>query len=398
MNFKIGFWNYVPVGTIDTKKAVSDWEELGMSLPMSFSYDASTHKKEDMLSMLDECHKKGMQVIVCDKRTNFRTLLKTQDRAAFEQGIKDAATDFGNHPAVFGFEVGDEPDKNSWEVALDTYKMVKAAAPHLTPFINMYPLWAGEQSFYDTMGVHTTDYGKKNADFMRRAGANLISYDCYSQCSFFEKDCKDYEKQEGIDLYFQNLNLFRTAAEENDGVFFNSILSVGHWAYREPTENDLRWQLSTSIAHGAQGVMWFFLYERRLDGSFRRPPIDLFWKRTPLFDELARQNRICNEYYLKGLDGYNFDKVWHYLWCYGNTPRFTGNEELTGIFHRVNPVPTAISRFVNSEGKTAYVIVNLSQTEPTKINPTFTGAKAKHNLSLWFAPGQMMVFTDETRV
>jgi hypothetical protein len=44
------------------------------------------------------------------------------------------------------------------------------------------------------------------------------------------------------------------------------------------------------------------------------------------------------------------------------------------------------------------VIVNLSQTEPTKINPTFTGEKAKHNLSLWFAPGQMMVFTDETRV
>ena len=400
MNFKIGFWNYVNLGTLPNDKAVSDWKELGMTLPMTFTYDPTLHKKEDMLALLDECHKAGMQVIVCDRRTNFRTLLKTQDRASFEQGVKDAAKDFGNHPAVFGFEVGDEPStyQNGWEVAVDVYKMVAAAAPHLTPFINMYPLWAGEQSFYDAMGVHTTDYCAKNSDFMKRTGAKLISYDCYSQCSFFEKEQKYYEKQEGIELYFKNLNIFRQAAEENGGAYFNSILSVGHWAYREPTEDDLRWQLSTSIAHGAEGVMWFFLYERKLDGSFRRPPIDLFWNRTPLFDELARQNRIVNEYYLPLLEGYRFDKVWHYLWSYGDTPRFTGNEELTGLFHRINPVPTAISRFVNDEGKTAYVIVNLSQTEPTKINPTFTGEKAKHNGSFWFAPGQMMIFTDERKV
>ena len=51
MDFKIGFWNYVETGVLDPKKAVQDWKELGMTLPMSFSYNPEKHKKEDMMIM-----------------------------------------------------------------------------------------------------------------------------------------------------------------------------------------------------------------------------------------------------------------------------------------------------------------------------------------------------------
>ena len=64
MDFKIGFWNYVETGILDPKKAVKDWKELGMTLPMSFAYDPKKHKKEDMIALLDECQKEGMKVIV----------------------------------------------------------------------------------------------------------------------------------------------------------------------------------------------------------------------------------------------------------------------------------------------------------------------------------------------
>ena len=74
MDFKIGFWNYVETGILDPKKAVKDWKELGMTLPMSFAYDPKKHKKEDMIALLDECHKEGMKVIVCDIRASYRTL------------------------------------------------------------------------------------------------------------------------------------------------------------------------------------------------------------------------------------------------------------------------------------------------------------------------------------
>ena len=59
---------------------------------------------------------------------------------------------------------------------------------------------------------------------------------------------------------------------------------------------------------------------------------------------------------------------------------------------------TAVSRFVNDEGKVAYILVNLSQTEPTKIQPNFTGALAKYNEAFWYAPGQMIIFTEEKRM
>ena len=389
MDFKIGFWNYVPTGVLDPKKAVQDWKELGMTLPMTFSFDPEKHNKQDMLTLLDECHKAGMQAIVCDERVTYRKLFKI-GREAFEKGVQEAVKDFGSHPAVFGFEVGDEPNKDYWQSAIDAYKIHLQYAPHLTPFINMFPMW-GTEDFEDCLGCKREDYADLNAEYMKQTGAKLISYDYYGQCAYFEKEFY-------FDLYFKNLNIFKEAAQRNDGKYFNSVLCVPHWAFREPTEDELRWQISTSVAHGASGVMWFFIYERTLDGSFRRSPIDLFWNRTPIFDELSRQNRIFNEFFLKKLEGYHFDKVWHNLKTFGDTERFKGNEELSRLEYIINPVPAAVSRFVNSEGKVAYVIVNLSQTEPTKIQPHFTGALSKFNSAHWYAPGQMVVFTEEGRL
>ena len=37
----------------------------------------------------------------------------------------------------------------------------------------------------------------------------------------------------------QNLNIFKEAAERNNGQYFNSVLCVPHWAFREPTEDDI---------------------------------------------------------------------------------------------------------------------------------------------------------------
>jgi hypothetical protein len=342
-----------------------------------------------MIALLDECQKEGMQIIVCDERVTFRTLAKI-GMEAFEKGVQEAMEDFASHPAVFGFEVGDEPDKTLWQAAIDAYKTHVKYAPHLTPFINMFPMW-GTEDFIDTLGCKREAYTDINAEFMKETGAKLISYDYYGQCGHFEQDFY-------FDLYFKNLNIFKEAAQRNNGKFFNSILCVPHWAFREPTEDELKWQLSTSIAHGASGAMWFFIYERTLDGSFRRSPIDLFWKRTPMFDALARQNRTFNEFFLKRLEGYEFDKVWHNLTTFGGTERFTGNEELKNIEYIVNPTPASITRFVNKDGKVAYAIVNLSQDKPTKIQPNFTGEMAKWNTAFWYAPGQMTIFTEEGRL
>ena len=385
--YSIGFWNYVNSGVIDEKQAVSDWVELGMNLAMSFEYDAEKHDKASMFTVLDECHKKGLKVIICDSRTTYRAH-KELGEEKYREGVRQAVQDFGAHPATFGFHVGDEPLKEYWESAVRSFIINQEEAKHLTPFINFFPYFL-DKSFKDLLGVKNSEYGDKIKDFLKRTGAKLISYDFYGQCGTFER-------QKWINVYFKNLKLFHDACEEYGATLFTSLLSVGHWSYRVPNEDDLRWQISTAVAHGCEGLMWFFIYERSLDYSFRTSPIDLFYKRTEMFDWLARQNNTYVNYHFKILENYTFKRVEHHRKCYGGYPKFKGEGTLKKIKTVINAEPMSVSYFYNDKGEECIAVVNLSQDKPTCVKFTFADAFEKYGQgNYWFAPGQMMIFTKD---
>ena len=390
--FKVGFWNYTPVGKHDPEQAAADWEELGMNLPLTFTYDVERgDKKEDVIACLDAWHKRGHKAFVYDNRTNFRTLEKIGEEA-FIKGVKQAVEDFAWHPAAYGFHIGDEPNAKQWEYAVRAYQIVKEYAPkNQTHFINFYPIWGGP-SFKEGLGCTQDEYAEKIADYMKRVGTKLVGYDYYGQCTYTRNN------EPAMNEYFKNLNIFRKAVDIAGGEFINSILSVGHWGYREPDDHDFRFQISTSIAHGADGWYYFYVYQNALSESYRRPIIDMFGKRTPNFDLMAWHNKVAQMYYGEALKDYKFDKVWHFYKSYGGTPLFEGNDELESIEQLIYPAPMAITRFVNAEGKVAYALTNLNREKTMTVRPRFTGKLAKYNsYDLWYAPGQMYIFTEEKR-
>ena len=193
-NYKIGFWNYVKCGEIDSKSAVNDWRELGMNLAMSFTYSYQKHNKQDLIDMLDECLNKNISVIVCDERTQFRTLIK-EGEESFKKGVLTALEDFGWHKAVFGFSIGDEPDAREWDAAIKAYNIVQSANEKLNTFINFYPYFIDE-SFEQVLGVKNDDYWDKLDGFLKQTGAKILSYDYYGQCNYFDKEL-------WIDIYFK---------------------------------------------------------------------------------------------------------------------------------------------------------------------------------------------------
>lgn len=394
MDYKMSFWNYVPFGKLDNAAAVQDWKELGMSLPMTFEYNPEQHTPAQMLSLLDECAKNGMKAIVCDSRTRFSRYVK-EGEEAFIAGVKAAVADFGSHPANFGFHVGDEPTVQQFEGAIAACQIVGKLAPHLQPFINLLPFWDGDDSQEAMLGVTTAkEYAAKLDDFVKRSGVKILAYDCYSQCAYFQRE--KYRND-----YFRNLRIFGEVARANGIELWTSLLSVGHWSLRVPTADDLRWQLSTAISHGVSCIQWFFIYCRDYDGSFREAPIDEFWTRTETFGKLARENKVFMQYLAPLLADYEFDKVEHYnesVDAGGGFEVFKGTEELKKITYVINATPISVTRFVNKEGKVAYAIVNLSQTEPTKIRVDFEGALSKHKRAYWFAPGQMTVYTEDRMI
>lgn len=393
MQYKTGFWNYFPFGHLDNEEALKDWKEMGFNMPMTFHYNPENDKPEQMLSLLDGCQREGMQAIVCDVRTRFSTYMKV-GKEAFIEGVKAAVKEFGSHPANFGFYIGDEPAYRDIESAIEACKIVNEYAPDLTNFINLFPYWEDDTfSQENALGAVTTREYKANLDdFVKRSGVKILAYDCYGQCTYFQKE--KYRSS-----YFRNLRIFGEVARENGIELWTSLLCIGHFSLRVPTADDMRWQLSTAFAHGATGVQWFAVYKRGYEGTWRGSPFDEFGNKTETYARLARETRIFKECVLPYLEGYKFDKVWHHnlsIDAGGGVAQFEGMDELKFITYIINPTPAAVTRFVNDEGKVAYAITNLSSTEPTKIRARFDGPLSKYNrMARWYAPGQIVIYMED---
>lgn len=371
-NFTIGFWNYVDCGTLKIKESVGDWKELGMNAAMSCEYKSSADKKY-ISDTLDAAREQGIKVIVCDCRVHWKNYL-AKGREGFIEDVKAAVSDFGRHAAFAAFHVGDEPDAKMWNTMLDAVKIVNGLS---TAFVNFFPFF--NENFEERLGTDHEGYRRQLVSAIKESGLKVLSYDCYEQC--FESD-----REIGIDHYFRNLNAFYRMAKECGVRFWTCLLSVGHWCYRVPDENDLRWQLSTAAAHGAKGVLWFYLYQRYLESSYRNSPFDLYYNRTETFDRLARQNKIFREHYATRLFQAELVKVFHFKTAYGDTPLFYDGciDGLT--LSEKYGAPLIVSLFKERAGR-FILLVNNSQTASAKVN----GRYLEKAIDEWLAPGQMAI-------
>lgn len=381
--YKIGFWNYTACGVRD-EKDVALWKELGFNLAMSFVYDPNTCEKESMLRTLDACEKEGLRVILYDKRTDYHTLL-AKGEAAFLAGVEKAVRDFGSHKAVFGFFTGDEPaaeSKEELDAAAYALKAVKAAAPHLTPYCNLFPYCEG-------LKVSADEYCENWYRALHTASPEIVSYDYYGQCCYF--DTEFYR-----DLYFTNLRAYKRLAERMGAEAWTCLLSVGHGSLRVPTQDDIRWQLNTAAAHGFTGFMWFYLYENNFDPwwGYRGSPINVWLggKKTALYDALSYENNVFLRHFAPILAKYRFVKAMHFNACYGGFEPFRPYGGIRSLEIWVNEgCPLIVSEFENEAGR-AFVVVNNSQTQPARIRLHFEDWTGRGEETPWLIPGGMQIF------
>ncbi len=382
-DIKFGFWNYIDSGKMG-KEAVSDWKELGMNLVMSFDFDLDKqHNKQDMLDILDECFAQDMQIIVRDKRTRFKTYQQVGEKA-FTQGVKDAYNDFGKHPAVFGFFIGDEPNFEQVPAFIEAAKIVRAEMPNLVPFGNLLPYW-GSSDFAMLAGKPASYFYETVDKILKETKLPVIGYDHYTQCLQ-----EDQNQEAGIDGWFYDLDMYRKVCQENGIPFYVTALCVGHWAYRVPTEDDFRWQISTALAHGARGVLWFHLYNLNGDFSYRGAPFyGNQFKRTETFNYLARQQDLFNQCYAEQFNKMELTDVYHVGHIYDPARRFCADDilkEVNSDYH----YPIIVSYFKEYDSEERWVcIVNAHQRYTNLMTIEFTcGAKQR----FWLAPGELRLF------
>lgn len=386
--YYVGFWNYVATGEIENASAVNDWHKMGINLPMSWEYYDGKSDKKTFTEMLDLCAEKNMRVIVCDDRTRWTRLTK-EGKAAFGQGVKAAISDFGAHPAVFGFHIGDEPNERQMSDMIRAYRIVKAAAPHLTPFVNLLPYWE-DYADAESFQKHVLFLD----DVVKKSGMELICYDYYGQMA-------TNEKERLTDLYFKNLNLFGRVARDNGIPLWTTLLSTAHYNSKTLNEDDIMWQIASSVAHGCRGLLWFYVYCGSLiNGSYRNYPIANYKEEKEygdVFYWLSRQNRIFLKHFAALLGDSRLDAVRHFNVSYGFTKLFERNEfEIADIEMIVNKeAPLIVSRFVSDDGKVLYCIVNNDREKAVKLKLHYKGDYSQAQVNkmqapdLWVAPGQM---------
>lgn len=347
--YPIGFWNYPSVDRTPTSE-VARWKNAGITCNQTpvFSYEAQDPAM--LTAMLNEMHAQGMRAFVCIRELDFRRFVGHPED--FREVFARAYADFGHHPATYGFFVGDEPlRKEEFEACVYAYKVMREMAPELTPLLNFNPYWMGMEN--DLLGGEAFDSWIDR--FIKESGCPLICYDCYWQMN---------PEEEGTNLYFLNLHNYVNAAERNGIKVWNTLLSCGHFRYRVPSEDDLRWQLSTTVASGCNGILWFLWYGQGIRNNYRGMPVDELGEETETYAALRRVQLIFHRRHGQWITPLTHKETFHFCKAYGNYPLFK-TYDIPHVRKMVSDhgLPGLVSRFVDQEGKEYLVLVNNTPKE-----------------------------------
>jgi hypothetical protein len=364
--FPIGFWNYANLkdhGQYFTAEEVRSWADAGFTLVQSPHFDSADRAQVALVhKILKWSHAEGLKVIISDPRTLIQHSASI-DADSVKSQIEGAVSEFAKSPAVFGFYVGDEPNTGEFPKCVTAYNLLKQSASQLHPFINLLPYYS---QACDRVGV--PDWPTYLDNVVKQMRVDFLCYDCYSQMGG------------DLDIYYKNLRLYREASIRNLVPFWTTVLSVGHYSYKCPNYDELRWQFNTAICSGAQGIMWFFYYMREPHYNYRFSPVDEFWEKTQTYYDLRRIHRSFNRRYKDLFLNIAVRHVYFYPMAYGGGETFEPNSPnfLVSCIKTDTPNPSLlIGEFSDANDRPYVMVVNNSMKDNAAVTIRFPGKRTR---------------------
>ena len=270
----IGFWTYMELwgngAKRVTKDEVKDWAAIGANIMKGPEWNPDDPVQyAKMMQLFDWCHEYNIKLMIRDHRTDVA-------RDGRPSRVAETRDDVAKHPAFFSYHVCDEPH----HIQHDDYRVVRHCAniadniPNGRPYINGGPFSPGVEEF---LGVKC--YTEYIDIFAEKGKLDFLAFDIYTQMQ---------AGQRGWNAYFANLRLYREGSWRHGIPFWITPVSSGHFDYECPTFDDYRWQLHSSVASGATGVLWFFYYMRDPHQNYLNPPVDEFWEKTQTWHDMRK--------------------------------------------------------------------------------------------------------------
>ncbi len=224
-DFCISFWVAPPIDD-QADEHYRDIAEAHFNVVMgNFGANTPAHAAR----MLELCEKYGLKALI-------------------PAGIYPSLDQLPDSPACIGYLVKDEPNVADFPALAEKVKALREARPGRLAYINLYPSHASKKQF----GVDT--YDEHVSRFMSEVGVDVLSFDRYPVMR------PDADERDG---YCENLDVIRRHALEAGVPFWNFFNIIPYGRHFDPTEAQVDWQIYTSIAYGAKGVLYFCYWTPR---------------------------------------------------------------------------------------------------------------------------------------
>jgi hypothetical protein len=268
--------------------------------------------------------------------------------------VQQLVEDYRRFPAFAGFDVFDEPPQAKFPTTAAVTALVREIAPTLLPYSNLVP---GNGAGYTAMVQR----------FIDTVHPPVLSFDRYPILTG------------GLDInYFDNWAIIRRAGLAAGIPTWVYVQSVKFNRRELPTEAQLRWQVNTSLAYGAKGILYFTYWtpDPARGEAFERAIILPGGERTPLYDAAMRLNHEWLKPVGRELKPLVSESVTHA----NDNPLPPGTEAFTPDEHvsAVEGGAVVLGRFrAPTEDETRWLlVVNRSDRNETSVRLTFGPAAA----------------------
>lgn len=306
------------------------------------------------------------------------------------------------YPALAGYHLRDEPNATDFPELSTWIKRIQSVDTKHYCYINLFPNYASqEQLFGDEYQKQPGKdiYAAHVDTFLRQVPVPFISFDHYPVMVI-----------NGVrtirNNWYKNLEIIAAAGKKYNLPFWAFALSVAHWDYPVPAIEEIRLQMFSNLAYGAQGLQYFTYWNPGPvhDDSWdpHNAPIGADGKRTDVYDRIKIVNKE-----IQALSG-----VFHHARLI--SVAHTGKKIPAGTI-RLSTLPAPIKVLETGDGESIVsvlekdnrqflVIVNRSLFHPMKLtlvgdekvkrvlkDGTLVAADA-YNPTLEIAPGDMLIY------
>lgn len=225
-----------------TERHIREIAECGLNFIVCMGYDIPT---------LDLFHKYGVGAVVNGVVPgwwggNGDNAGKMEASNPVEK-YREAAGKFVDHPAIWGIDIGDEPSALDFEHYGRVVRLTQELFPNQFPYLNLYPNYAsvaGNTPGQVVSQLGTASYEEHIARYVEHVPTDYISYDHYMYSTGRPE------------LAYENLRVVAGACRGAGRSMWIVLQANSNRENEHISENQLRHQVYSSMAFGAEVIMW----------------------------------------------------------------------------------------------------------------------------------------------